>query len=155
MASHASAMLGTIPLTPTFSRNRSSAEGLLRLDFGSHGRWLQMRGETNWVNDLRMHQLRHLYQPDFKGTTSAKYDSYCVSQEEAEDCQPLFHHGSNRWTGRSHQSWRAKVAAKVGPEPPPGPAWMPGTQEQGFGTMSLAMLLFRSLVFKFYVMLKS
>ena len=48
-------MLGTIPLTPTFSRNRSSAEGLLRLDFGSHGRWLQMRGETNWVNDLRMH----------------------------------------------------------------------------------------------------
>lgn len=55
MASHAWAMLGTIPLTPTFSRNRSSAEGLLRLDFGSHGRWLQMRGETNWVNDLRMH----------------------------------------------------------------------------------------------------
>lgn len=90
------------------------------------------------------YQLRHLYQPDFKGTTSAKYSTYCVSQEEAEDCQRLFHHGSNRWTERSHQSWRPKVAAKVGPEPPPGPAWMPGTQEQGFWTMSLAMLLFRS-----------
>lgn len=37
-----------------------------------------------------MHQLRHLYQPDFEGPTSAKYSSYCVSQEEAEDCQRLF-----------------------------------------------------------------